>query len=139
VLKNVDGIDDEIQKQLFAAVGKLPYLKELELKECKITQAGADSLAEVLLSLQLLEKLQLRLMYFANINDQQLFTAMGSLSCLKELDLSHTEITDAGAENLIDVLPSLRHLTFIRLPSIYGTLRRRLEAAASRVPRLKVK
>jgi Ran GTPase-activating protein (RanGAP) involved in mRNA processing and transport len=139
VLKNVDGIDDEIQKQLFAAVGKLPYLKELELKECKITQAGADSLAEVLPSLQLLEKLELRWIDFTNINDQQLFTAMGSLSCLKELDLSHTEITDAGAENLIDVLPSLRHLTFIRLPSIYGTLRRRLEAAASRVPRLKVK
>ena len=141
VLKNVDldKIDDEIQKQLFAAVGKLTYLKELDLKGYKITQAGADSLAEVLPSLQLLEKLELRWIDFTNINDQQLFTAMGSLSCLKELDLSHTEITDAGAENLIDVLPSLRHLTFIRLPFIYGTLRRRLEAAASRVPRLKVK
>ena len=138
VLENV-GYGDDIDEQLFTAVGKLPYLKELQSKLDKITQAGADSLAEVLLSLQLLEKLVLRGIVFTNINDQQLFTAIGSLSCLKELNLSCTVITDAGAENLIDILPSLRHLTCIKLPLIYGTLRSRLKAAASQVPGLKVK
>ena len=141
VLKNVrcdDISDGEIKKQLFVAVGKLTYLKELELKRFKITQAGADSLAEVLPSLQLLDKLKLRWIDFTNINDQQLFTAIGSLSCLKELNLSCTEITNAGAEHLIDVLPSLRHLTCIRLPLIYGTLRSRLVAAVRQVPGLKV-
>ena len=132
-------IDDGSEKQLFTAVGKLTYLKELELMWYMITQAGADSLAEVLPSLQLLEKLELRCINFAGINDQQLFTAIGSLSCLKELHLSGTKITNAGAENLIDALPSLRHLTCIRLPVIYGTLRSRLVAAASQVPGLKVK
>jgi Ran GTPase-activating protein (RanGAP) involved in mRNA processing and transport len=134
-----DDDDDESGKQLFAAVGKLMYLKELQLKWNKITQASVDSLAEVLSSLQLLEKLELRTFNFTNINDQQLYTAIGSLSCLKELNLSFTKITDAGAENLIDVLPSLRHLTCITLPSVYGTLGSRLEAAASQVPGLKVK
>jgi hypothetical protein len=142
VLKNEHcdcDIVDESKKQLFTAVGKLMYLKELDLKECKITQAGADSLAEVLPSLQLLEKLELRWIDFTNIIDQQLFTAIGSLSCLKKLNLSWTKITNAGAENLIDVLPSLRNLTCIKLPSIYGTLRSRLEAAVRQVPGLKVK
>jgi hypothetical protein len=130
-----DDIDDERGKQLFTAVGKLTYLKELQLRQFKITQAVADSLAEVLPLLQLLEKLQLRLMYFANINDQQLFTAIGSLSCLKELDLSCSYITYASSENLIDVLPSLRNLTCITLPRMEN----RLVAAARQVPGLKVK
>jgi hypothetical protein len=116
----------------------LHIISVFEVSFC-IISVGADSLAEVLPSLQLLEKLELRWIYFTNINDQQLYTAIGSLSCLKELDLCGTEVTDAGAEILIDVLPSLRHLTCITLPWIYGTLRSRLKAAASQVPGLKVK
>jgi Leucine-rich repeat (LRR) protein len=132
-------VNHESQKQLLAAVGKLTYLKEFQLWCVKISHADADCLAEVLPSLQLLERLVFRGIVFRNINDHQLFSAVGSLSCLKELDLSWTDITDAGAENLIDVLPSLRHLTCITLPEIYGTLRSRLEATARQVPRLKVK
>ncbi|CAB3996090.1 NLR family CARD domain-containing 3-like isoform X2 [Paramuricea clavata] len=133
-----DDIDDESGKQLFAAVGKLTYLKELDLRSCEITQAGADSLAEVLPSLQLLEMLSLREIDFRNVNDHQLFSAVGSLNYLKELHLYRSKITDAGAEILIDALPSLRNLTCIILFEICEPLRSRLIAAAGRVPGLEV-
>ncbi len=51
--------DDEGGKQLFDAIGKLKYLKEIDLIDIKITQTGAESLSEVLPSLQLLEVLKL--------------------------------------------------------------------------------
>ena len=137
VLIKFDYGDDESGKQLFAAVGKLTYLKELKLHWFKITQAGADSLAQVLPSLQLV-KLVLHHIDFRNINDQQLFGAVGSLSYLKDLDLSFTKITNAGAEILIDALPSLRNLRGIMLYDIFEPLRSRLIAAASQVPGLKV-
>ncbi len=53
--------DDSCLKQPFSALAKLKYLKELNLKCFFITETGAETLAKVLTSLQLLEKLVLKL------------------------------------------------------------------------------
>jgi Ran GTPase-activating protein (RanGAP) involved in mRNA processing and transport len=125
VLVNVDNgdIDNESEKQLFPAVGKLTYLKELKLTWCTITQAAADSLAEVLPSLQLLEKLVMRCVQCAYIDDEsekQLFTAVGKLTYLKELDFLTYKITRAGSDSLAEVLPSLQLLEKLLLTNDYG-------------------
>jgi Ran GTPase-activating protein (RanGAP) involved in mRNA processing and transport len=109
VLKNIE-LDDECQKHLFHAVGKLKYLKELDFGFSTIFQTGAVTLAEVLPSLQLLEKLVLQDIEFDDECQKHLFHAVGKLKCLKELDFGLSEITQTGAVTLAEVLPSLQLL-----------------------------
>ncbi|CAB3985996.1 Hypothetical predicted protein [Paramuricea clavata] len=107
------GFDDECQKHLFHAVGKLKYLKELVFRLSKITQTDAVTLAEVLPSLQLLEKLVFGNIEFDDECQKHLFHAVGKLKYLKELDLKRSKITLAGLDALTDVLPTLPNLRWI--------------------------
>ncbi len=71
-------------KQLFGALGKLKYLKKLNLRCFRATETGVETLAEVLPSLQLLEKLVLEFntdTYFDNsYYYKQLFGSPGKLN-----------------------------------------------------------
>ncbi|CAB4028879.1 NLRC5 isoform X2 [Paramuricea clavata] len=96
VLGNI-GFDHECQKYLFHAVGKLEYLKEHDFGWSKFTQTGAVTLAEVLPSLQLLEKLLLNNIGFDDECQKHLFHAVGKLKYLKELDLGSSTITQTAA------------------------------------------
>ena len=84
MLKHVD-LEVESQGQLFTAAGSLKYLKELDLWAIYITETGAQALANALPSLQLLEKLVLGDTE-ASEYGKQVFTAIGSLRHLKELN-----------------------------------------------------
>ena len=112
--------DNWCYKQVFDALGKLKYLKEIEidLKGIDITQTGAESLAEVLPSLQLLEVLKLGRIVFVDANKKQLFDAIGKLIYLKEIDLIRINITQTDAESLAEVLPSLQLLEVLKLGRI---------------------
>ncbi len=79
--------DDATKKQLFDAIGKLKYLKEIDLKRIHITRTAAESLAEVLPSLQLLEVLKLGCIVFDDATKKQLFDAIGKLKYLRKLIL----------------------------------------------------
>ena len=119
----------------------MKYLKEFILYFTDITQSGDEALADVLPSLQLLEKLALPCIDFENESDQQLFTALRSLHFFKELNLCGTIVTETGAATLTSVLPTLRNLKRISLPwrienDENGALRRELEEAADLVPGL---
>ncbi len=74
-------VDNEAQKQLFHAVGKLRYLKELDLCYTKITETGAVALARVLLTLHLLEKL---VMHGINVENQAKKT---TVSCCRKIEI----------------------------------------------------
>ena len=102
-------------KQLFGALGKLKYLKEIDLKRIDITLTGAESLAEVLPSLQLLEVLKLRCTVFDDAIKKKLFDAIGKLKYLKEIDLRDINITQTSAESLAEMLPSLQLLEVLKL------------------------
>ena len=128
-------------KQLLHALGELRYLEKLELYENKITKAGVACLADVLPSLGFLKKLLFRLISFRNTSDEQLFTAVGSLSFLNDLDLSFSVITQAGAAALTTTLPRLGNLKCFFLPRRIANvedeiLEKNLEAAASFVPKV---
>ena len=116
VLGEID-CDDECQKQVFAALGKLKYLKELNLRNTSITRTGVEALADVLPSLKLLEKLVLGEIDCDDECQKQVFAALGKLKYLKELNLRNTSITRTGAEALAHVLPSLHCLE--KLPCIF--------------------
>ncbi|CAB4036828.1 NLR family CARD domain-containing 3-like, partial [Paramuricea clavata] len=118
LLEGIIEVDDECQKHLFHAVGKLKYLKKLDLGWSKITQTGAVTLAEVLPSLQLLEKLVLQDIEFDDECQKHLFHAVGKLKYLKELDFWYTTITQTGAVILAEVLPSLQLLEKLVLQDI---------------------
>ncbi|CAB3978137.1 hypothetical protein MVEG_01350 [Paramuricea clavata] len=127
--------NDAWQEQLFAALGKLKYLKELHVFESHITQTGAEALAKVLPSLQLLEKLVLQCTSFHNESDQRLFTALRSSSFLTELHLGSSIVSENGAATLTFVLPTLPNLKRFGLPE---TLKRKLkEEMKCLVPGLK--
>ena len=132
--------DDECQKQLFAAIKKMKYLKELNFHYTRITQTGAESLADVLPSLQLLEKLKLQCIDFDDGCQKQLFAALGNLKYLKELNLYQTDITQTGAEALAGVLPSLQLLEKLVLKTIYldDEHQKQLFAALGKLKYLKV-
>ncbi len=117
LLGNID-VDNEGQKQLFLAVGKLRYLKRFNLIDGKIAETGADALAKVLSSLHLLEKLVMREIDADNEAQKQLFHAVGKLRYLKELDLRDTKITETGADTLAKVLLSLHLLEKLLLGKI---------------------
>ena len=108
----VTGFDREGESdtQLFHAVGKLKYLKELNLSAIKITPQGVVALTDILPSLPLLEKLVLGKCDLDRGNDEQLFYALVKLKYLKHLDLLYAKITPLGVEALIKILPSLQLL-----------------------------
>ena len=97
------------------AVGKLKYLKILNVSLNTITPSGAVALAEILPSMKLLEQLELGEIEFNEGSEKQLFLALGKLKYLIELDLWRTKITINGAKALADVLPSLYLLEKINL------------------------
>ncbi len=111
-------LDDGIAKQLFAAVGKLKYLKEIDLRFIDIIQSGAESLAEVLPSLQLLEVLKLGKSAFDDGSGKQLFHALGKLKYLKNLEFDGTLSTRANIADFAEALPSLHCLEKLSLRSI---------------------
>ena len=109
--------DDESDTKLFKALGNLKYLKKLALWQFRSIQADAvAALSEALVSLPLLEKLVLKCVEFDDGCDVQLFHAVGKLKYLKVLDLYLTDITQAGAVILTNLLPTLRNLREFRLP-----------------------
>ena len=110
--------DNENESPFFYAVGNLKYLKELGLRSTYITQAGIVVLAEVLPSLQLLEKLVLGNIDFDNESEEKLFYAIMKLRSLKKLDLTSTELAQTGTGALAEVLPSLQVLETLALGKI---------------------
>ena len=128
----------EDDKRVFHALRGLRFLEELDLEVIKMTKAGVAALADVIPSLGLLKKLRLYCISFKDTSDDQLFTAVGSLSFLNKLKLSGSTITQAGANSLTTTLPRLRNLRKFVLPRIEndedGTLRKNLQEAASFVP-----
>ncbi len=117
LLRKID-VDNKAQKQLFLAVGKLKYLKTLYLQRCKITQTGGEAFAEMLPSLQLLEKLTLLGIDFDNGSLEQLFLAVGKLKYLKTFYLEHCNITQTGGEAFAEMLPSLQLLESLKFLEI---------------------
>ena len=107
-------IDCDNAKQLFGALGNLKYLKELDCGKTCISKTVAESLACVLPSLKLLEKLALKGIDY----DEQMCAALVNLKYLKELDLDKTNITKTGVEALCRVLPSLTLLEKLVLGGI---------------------
>ena len=114
--------NDGCNEQLFAALGNLKYLKEINLVRWNITKSGTKTLAHVLPSLTLLEKLMLGagngLKYYNDGCNEQLFAALGNLRCLKELKLKHLRISQTGAEALARALPSLQMLKVLQLDGV---------------------
>ncbi len=108
-------IGGEGQKQLFLAVGKLKYLKNLYLEHCKITQTGWEAFAQMLPSLQLLEKLTFLETDFDNGSQGQLFLAVGKLKYLKDLFLDFKTIDETSADALAEMLSSLQLLEYLDL------------------------
>ena len=142
-------INDESNTKPFKALGNLKYLKKLALLEFCLTETDAvAALSEALISLPLLEKLVLKRVKFDDGCDVQLFHAVGKLKYLKVLKLRLTDITQAGAVILTNLLPSLRNLREFYLPSYIKSnehetssdqLINKLMAAAFRIPGLKVR
>ena len=107
-------IDCDNAKQLFAALGSFKYLKELDLGKTCISKTVAGSLACVLPSLKLLEKLALKGIDY----DEQICAALVNFKYLKELDLCKRIYTNTGVEALGRVLPSLTLLEKLVLGGI---------------------
>ena len=120
VLEGNGSDDDECDEQLFAALGNLKYLKELNLVRWNITESGTKALAHVLPSLTLLEKLVLEGNYSDDECDEQLFAALGNLKYLKKLHLVDMNVTESGIEALAHVLPSLTLLEKLVLEGNYS-------------------
>ena len=134
----LDGAALKDDKRVFHALRGLRFLEELDLEKIKMAKAGVAALADVIPSLGLLKKLRLSDISFKDTSDDQLFTAVGSLSFLNELELWYSTITQAGGDSLTTTLPRLRNLRKFRLPFIENdedrTLKKNLKEAASFVP-----
>ena len=102
------------ERQLYLAVGKLKYLKELDLLCTGVDQLGAMALAEVLPSLQLLEILVLGDVVFNEESNKQLFLAVAELKYLKKLSVSYV-YSPTDLIPLTEVLPSLQFLEELTL------------------------
>ena len=89
---------------LFAALGNLKNLKELDLSGVRIRKTGVEALARVLPSLTLLEKLVLGHTALLERNERGLLAALGNLKYLKELDLGKVYINKTCADALARVL-----------------------------------
>ena len=118
VLGYIDSDDECDELQLFAALGNLKYLKELNLSRVYINKTGTEALARVLPSLTLLEKLELGYIFSDDECDERLFAALGNVKYLKELDLSGININKTSAEASARVLPSLTLLEKLVLGEI---------------------
>ena len=110
--------DDESEKRVFDAIGKLKYLKEFHVDDCFVDEANEAVLAEPLSSLQVLEKLGLDVVKSGDFKfGKRLFGVIGNLRYLKEL-LCHFVIDEAGIDALTHALPSLQMLESLQLRSV---------------------
>jgi hypothetical protein len=110
--------NNECVKQLYSAIGRLKYLRKLDLCLEDITNNEAEALAKVLPSLELLEELMLSWRWWDELgseHEKQVFAAIGKLKYLKKLYLHWKAITDSGAEDLGKMLSSLRLLEELKL------------------------
>ena len=120
VLEEISLGDECGEHALFAALGDLKYLKELDLSSINIMETGAKALARFLPSLTLLEKLVLEEIYLGDeCGEHALFAALGDLKYLKELKLSGIYISKTGVEALARLLPSLTLLEKLVLGKIH--------------------
>ena len=110
-------IDLEGESQLFNAIEKLKYLKEIYWSESNITQEDVAALSEILPSLQLLEKLVL-VNNFGSLIDKELFHTVGKLKYLRELKLKCIKITPQSVVTMIKVLQSLKMLEILTLGEV---------------------
>ena len=94
------------KRQMYLAVGKLKYLKELDLFRFGVGKFGAMAFAEVLPPLQLLEILVLGDVDLHEESDKQLFLAVAKLKYLKKLSLSYYGHGSTDLILLTEVLPS---------------------------------
>ena len=104
------------RRQMYLAVGKLKYLKELDLFRSDVSEVGTMALAEVLPSLQLLEILVLGIVYFNEESNKQLLIAVAKLKYLKKLSLSYRMYD--STDPLTEVLPSLLFLEKLTLEKL---------------------
>ena len=108
--------NDESQRDLFAALGKLKNLKELII-QYEVTES-INSLADVLQSLPLLEKFDLNILEWDSFDGNEccksLFDALGTLRYLKEFSYCWSiENTDIEAfAHALSSLPLLETLRF---------------------------
>ena len=109
--------NDESQRDLFAALGKLKNLKELII-QYEVFES-INSLADVLQSLPLLEKFDLNISEWGSFDGNQcckrLFDALGTLGYLKEFSYSW-EIKNADIEafaHALSSLPLLKTVSFL--------------------------
>ena len=106
-------------RQMYLAVGKLKYLKELDLFRSRVDEFSAMTLAEALPSLQLLEILVLGDVKFLNEGSmERLFLAVGKLKYLKKLSLSYHKDGSTDLIPLTEVLPSLQFLEELTLENL---------------------
>ena len=103
----------DVQRDLFAALGKLKNLKELIIEDAELE--SINSLADVLPSLQLLENLNISEWYSFDGNEccKRLFDALGTLRYLKEFSYSRG-IKNADIEAFAHALSSLPLLETLR-------------------------
>ena len=104
--------------QLFHAVGKLKYLKELKIEYGPLeffTELGVMVLAKVLPSLYLLEKLELPVTKCDYEVNTQLIRAVGELKYLKKLSLYFFQFTATELLALAQALKSLQLLEMLKL------------------------
>ena len=119
VLKGIGSDDDECNEQLFAGLGNLKYLKEIDLEfVCSITEFDVEDLTNALPSLTLLEKLVLKGTRSVVECDEQLFAALGNLKYLKELRLVYVNFAESSIQALAHVLRSLTLLEKLVLEQI---------------------
>ena len=104
---------------VFAAIGKLKYLKELDYGCPLGGYADIKTFSEMLTSLRSLEKLKVRGFKCKNESEKkELFVAVGKLKHLKKLALD-TKITRTNVKALARALPSLQKLENLKLDYIY--------------------
>ena len=115
-------LDSEHQKQVFAAIGNLRYLKKLHLYINALIDFDNEAFAKMLSSLRLLEKLNLQRIDISQSETKELFIAVGKLKYLKKLKLSfdisiHIEISRNNVDALVSALQSLQMLENLNLKS----------------------
>ena len=114
-------------EKLFAKIKTLQNLKKLHLTNIKLRACDVEILATTLSSFPKMEELSLADIVIACSCEydckcyEQLFTALGNLEYLKELDLSEVYIKKTGAKALARVLPSLTLLEKLALENIFAS------------------
>ena len=111
-------LDSEHKKQLFAAIGKLKYLKKLHLCLRPLIDFDNEAFAKMLSSLRLLEKLNIKRIDISQSETKELFIAVGKLKYLKKLKLSSNigiEIARNNVDALVRALLSLQMLEKLKL------------------------